>query len=481
MIIMKKSQSIHAGNEPAVKVRRPVKIPHVYVIICAIILFVSVCTWFVPPGQFDTETIEVEGASRTVVIPGTFHILDEKHPAGVVTILSSLHRGLVSGAEVTMLIFLVNGAFSMVLKTGAFNAFLGSLLRKFSSRAKLVIPVFFLTFAVLSSTFGMWNEYNGLIPVFMGLGVALGYDALAGFAILELGKGIGWSAATLNPFSVPVSQGIAGVPIFSGMGFRVASFVIFSALGIGYIFYYGQKVSKDPSKSLIRDDKLEINFDRDEIINTKTTKKQMWILIEILISLIVIFYGSLKLGWGNAELAGIFVLMGIFAGAVSGWGPSRMAEEFLAGASTVVMGALVVGFAKAILVILQGALIIDTIVYYASQVLQGMPPIVAAQGMLLLQTLINFFIPSSTGQAATVIPILAPLGDLLGVSRQVTCLAFQFGDGFSNILWPTCSLAISIGISGISMHKWWKFFLPLFGILYVAQALILSAAVLMGI
>ena len=162
-------------------------------------------------------------------------------------------------------------------------------------------------------------------------------------------------------------------------------------------------------------------------------------------------------------------------------GPSKMAEEFLEGASSVVMGALVVGFAKAILVILQGAMIIDTIVFYASQVLQGMPPIIAAQGMLILQTLINFFIPSSTGQAATVIPILAPLGDLLGVSRQVTCLAFQFGDGFSNILWPTCSLAISIGISGIPMHKWWKFFMPLFGILYIAQALILSAAVLMGI
>ena len=176
------------------------------------------------------------------------------------TILSSLHRGLVSGAEVTMLIFLVNGAFSMVLKTGAFNAFLGSLLRRFSSRAKLVIPVFFLTFAVLSSTFGMWNEYNGLIPVFMGLGVALGYDALAGFAILELGKGIGWSAATLNPFSVPVSQGIAGVPIFSGMGIRVVSFVVFSTLGILYIFWYGQRVSKDPSKSLILGDKLEINL-----------------------------------------------------------------------------------------------------------------------------------------------------------------------------------------------------------------------------
>ena len=473
---MQKSDSIHTNGGAAVKTRKPIKVPHVYVIICAIILFVAVCTWFVPPGQFDTQTMEVEGVSRTIVIPGTFHTLEEKHPAGLVTVLSSLHRGLVSGAEVTMLIFLVNGAFSMVLKTGAFNAFLGSLLRRFSSRAKLVIPVFFLTFAVLSSTFGMWNEYNGLIPVFMGLGVALGYDALAGFAILELGKGIGWSAATLNPFSVPVSQGIAGVPIFSGMGIRVVSFVIFSTLGIAYIFYYGQKVSKNPSKSLILGDRLDINFNREEIINTKTTKKQMLILLEILVSLVAIFYGSLKLGWSNAELAGIFVLMGVFAGAVS-----KMAEEFLQGASTVVMGALVVGFAKAILVILQGAMIIDTIVFYASQVLQGMPPIIAAQGMLLLQTLINFFIPSSTGQAATVIPILAPLGDLLGVSRQVTCLAFQFGDGFSNILWPTCSLAISIGISGIPMHKWWKFFLPLFGILYIAQTLILSAAVLMGI
>ena len=290
---MQKNKNVHTNGGTAATARKPIKIPHVYVIICAIILFVAVCTWFVPPGQFDTQTVEVEGVSRTLVIPGTFHTLEEKHPAGLVTILSSLHRGLVSGAEVTMLIFLVNGAFSMVLKTGAFNAFLGSLLRRFSSRAKLVIPVFFLTFAVLSSTFGMWNEYNGLIPVFMGLGVALGYDALAGFAILELGKGIGWSAATLNPFSVPVSQGIAGVPIFSGMGIRVVSFVIFSTLGIAYIFYYGQKVSKNPSKSLILGDKLDINFNREEIINTKTTKKQMWILLEILVSAVLVLLDQL--------------------------------------------------------------------------------------------------------------------------------------------------------------------------------------------
>ena len=328
---MQKNKNVHTNGGTAATARKPIKIPHVYVIICAIILFVAVCTWFVPPGQFDTQTVEVEGVSRTLVIPGTFHTLkEEKHPAGLVTILSSLHRGLVSGAEVTMLIFLVNGAFSMVLKTGAFNAFLGSLLRGFSSRAKLVIPVFFLTFAVLSSTFGMWNEYNGLIPVFMGLGVALGYDALAGFAILELGKGIGWSAATLNPFSVPVSQGIAGVPIFFGNGNPCGILCDFQHTGNCLYFLLW---TESKQKSFQESDSWEISWiltlTVKEIINTKTTKKQMWILLEILVSLVAIFYGSLKLGWGNAELAGIFVLMGVFAGAVSGWGPSKMAKNFL--------------------------------------------------------------------------------------------------------------------------------------------------------
>ena len=201
----------------------------------------------------------------------------------------------------------------------------------------------------------------------------------------------------------------------------------------------------------------------------------------VAISIGIILWGTLSQGWGNAELAGMFVFMGVFAGFVDGLSPSEIAVEFIKGASGITMGALVVGLARAILVILQGSLIIDTIIYYAASMLDGLPPVIAAQGMLFFQTLLNFFIPSSTGQAATSIPILAPIGDFLGVSRQVTCLAFQFGDGFSNMLFPTCQIAVTLGISGISFEKWWKFFLPLFGILYIAQAVILTTAVIMGI
>lgn len=463
------------------KKKKNIKVPHVYVIIFTIILLVAVLTWFIPAGGFETQEIEVNGITRNVVIPGTFKFYEKNNPATLIDILASLHKGLVGGAEVTMLIFLVNGAFKMVIDSGTFDAFLGGMLKKYSKQAKILIPLSFLIFAAGSSMFGMVNEYNGLIPVMMALGVALGYDALAGYAILELGRSIGWSAATLNPFSVPVSQAIAGLPIFSAMGFRVVAFFIFSIIGIGYIFYYGQKVAKDPSKSLLNGENLEMNFSKESMENTVITKKHKIIMTCIVICIGVILWGTLKAGWGNAELAGMFVFMGIFAGAVDGLKPDEIAKEFIKGAAGITMGALVVGFARAILVILQDAMIIDTIIYYASSLLEGLPTILAAQGMLLLQTFINFFIPSSTGQAAVSLPILAPLGDFLGVSRQVTCLAYQFGDGFSNMLFPTCGIAVGLGISGISFEKWWKFFIPLFVLLYIAQAVIISAAVFMGI
>lgn len=401
-------------------------VPHVYVIIATIILIVAALTWIIPAGGFDTEEVEVNGVTREVAIPGTFKYLDESNPTTPIDLLSSLHKGLVAGAEVTMLIFLVNGAFKMVIDSGTFDAFLGRMLKRYSKKAKILIPIAFFIFAAGSSMFGMVNEYNGLIPVMMALGIALGYDALAGCAILILGRDIGWSAGTLNPYTVPVSQSIAGLPLYSAMGFRVVAFFIFGIIGI-------------------------------------------------------ILWGTLKAGWGNPELAGMFAFMGIFAGFVDGLKPSEIAEEFVKGAAGITMGALVVGLARAILVIVQDAMIIDTIIYYAASLLEGLPSVLAAQGMLLLTSIINFFIPSSTGAASVSIPILAPIGDFLGVSRQVTCLAFQFGDGFSNMLWPTAGIAVSLGISGIPFDRWWRFFLPLFAILYVAQVIILSVAVLMGI
>lgn len=201
-------------------------------------------------------------------------------------------------------------------------------------------------------------------------------------------------------------------------------------------------------------------------------------LAVIFISLTLIFYGCLYLGWGNTQLTAVFLLMGIAVALIFGWSADKIAEELLAGARAIVFGALIVGVARAILVVMRDGHIIDTIINFMAAMIEGTPPIIAAEGMLFIQTFINFAIPSGSGQAATIIPIMAPLGDVAGLSREVTVLAFQLGDGFSNLLWPTCGIATGCGIAGISLSKWWKFFLKLFGIMWLAMMLFIAAAVL---
>ena len=191
--------------------------------------------------------------------------------------------------------------------------------------------------------------------------------------------------------------------------------------------------------------------------------------------------GFLKSGWGTIQLTGVFLMMGIIAALIYGWSPDKIAEEFINGCADIVFGALIVGIARATLVVLQDGMVIDTIINTLANQLVGLPSAVAAQGMLLIQTMINFIIPSGSGQATTIIPIMAPLGDLIGVSREMTVLTFQMGDGLSNLLWPTANIAIGCGISGVPLSKWWKFFVPLFGILYVTQMLtVVFAQVFLG-
>src|SRR5699024_2181661 len=212
------------------------------------------------------------------------------------------------------------------------------------------------------SLFGMNNEYNGLIPIFVGLGTALGYDAMLGFAIIELGRSLGFAAAIMNPFTIVVAQSIAGVPIYSNTPFRIGIFIVFNIIGIYWIFRYARKLEKDPANSLMKDEETMFSFDREELIEYEVTNKHILIFIEMLLALLLIMYGFIKLEWGSIELSGIFLLMGIIAALINGWSPNKIAEEFIEGCRNIVYGALIVGFAGAILVVLKEAQVIDTIV-----------------------------------------------------------------------------------------------------------------------
>ncbi len=459
------------------------RIPHTYVIISVVIIIACIMTWLVPSGTFDYETVVINGVEREVPVEGSFHFIEktDEHKVGLMGFLTSFQDGIIYNSDLIGLIFIVSGAFFVIVKTGAFHALIAATLRKFKRQDKLLLIVCFVIFAAGGTFFGMLNEFNGFYPLFVGLGIALGYDAIFGMAIMTLAMDIGFAVGIMNPYTVVIGQSIAGLPIYSGAWFRAICLVVLSSLALVYVFRYGNKIKKDPSKSIMLGIESKYAFDRSELDQYVMTGKNKLIIAEVAVGIGILMYGFLELGWGTMELTGVFILLAFIAAMIDRKSASEFCDEFLTGCENVIFGALIVGLAAAILLVMQKGMIVDTIIYYAGNAMKEVPTAFAAEAMLIMQTLLNFFIPSGSGQAATMMPIMAPIADMVGLSRQVAVLAYQFGDGLSNTLWPTCGIMVSCGIAGIPIDRWWKFFLPLFGMLFLAVSVLLAVAVAIGL
>ncbi|RLE21930.1 MAG: YfcC family protein [Acidobacteria bacterium] len=465
------------------KKRKKLAMPDTYIIVAFIVLVVAGLTWFIPPGTYDYEEININGSMKKIPVDGTFHYLDasEANPTGVLAYFKSLYTGCVDAADIIFVIFICAGTFGILVKTGAFHAGIGSVLRKMGNKDILLVPILMTVFALGSSLFGMLSEFYGFIPLMVGLGIAMGYDAMYGFAIIALGEYVGFMGATLNPYTVGVAQKIAGVPIYSATGFRIFALVCFILASSAYVIVYGKRLKKNPQLSVVYGEKSIHAFNMEELDQYKMNFKAVLIILDVLATLGILMYGMMKLGWGYGELSGLFLVMSMIAAGIDRWTPNRWVDEFIAGVKTILWGGMLTGVAKAIVVVMEDAHIKDTIIFGLSNGLNGLPSVVSAQTMLVAQTVLNFFIPSGSGQAAATMPIMAPLADMLGVSRQVACLAFQFGDGLSNLVWPTCGCVIICALGGISIQKWWKWFMPLAGILFVMQMALIALAMLMGL
>ena len=463
--------------------KRKLAMPDTYIIVGFIVLVMAALTWVIPPGSYDYREVDVNGRMRSIAIDGTFHYLDESesNPTGFLAYFKSLYTGCVDAADIIFVIFTCAGAFGILVKTGAFHAGIGTVLRKMGTKDILLVPILMSVFALGSSTFGMLTEFYGFIPLMVGLGVAMGYDAMYGFAIIALGEYVGFMGATFNPYTVAVAQSIAGVPLYSATGFRAFALASFLLASSAYVIVYGKRIQRNPELSVVYGQESIHALNRDDLEQYRIDAKAVLIIITVLATLGFLMYGMMNLGWGYGELAGLFILMSIIAAGISGWSPNRWVDEFMVGVKTIVWGGLLTGVAKAIVVVMEDAHIKDTIIFALSNSLKGLPAVVSAQTMLVAQTVLNFFIPSGSGQAAATMPIMAPLADMLGVSRQVACLAFQFGDGLSNLVWPTCGCVIICALGGIPIEKWWKWFLPLAGILFVMQMALIALAMVLGL
>lgn len=457
--------------------RKKFEFPHTYVIIGIILVFVTVLTYIIPAGQYQ----RVEDADgQMVVLSDSFEFI-EQTPVGPGGMVMAIVEGMVQSADIIFFIFFAYGLVYMLIETGEFFGGMGALIKKMRGKEWLIFPVFMALLGVCGSTFGLYEETYGLLPMFIGIGIAMGYDGLVGGAAVVLGVATGFAAATLNPFTIGIAQGIAQVPPGSGLVFRIVCLILFEGLAIGYLIFYARRVKADPARSIVKDVTFSMDegMSREQMEALPFTARQKGIIGLFVLTIGILVYGTTQLGWYLPQLSALFLVMSFVVGLVGGYNLSQVCVFLVKASSEVIFGALAVGVARSMSIVMEQGNITDTVIYYLTNMLQGLPREVAAVGMVLVQNIINFFIPSGSANAAVTMPIMAPLADSVGLSRQIAVLAYQFGDGFSNIFWPT-SVATECGLMGIPIQKWYKFVTPLFGMILALQIIMIVIATMIN-
>ena len=466
------------SNGNMLKKKKGITLPHIYILLFSIIVVCTILTWILPAGEFDRVVNEATG--RTVAVAGTFHTV-EQSPVGIFQMFQAIYNGMCDAGSVTFFVFISYASINIIISSGAFNGLVAGLLKVFKGKARVaIIPIFMFIVGIASSTIGLFEEWFPFVPVFAGIAVAMGFDAIVGMAIVAFGAAMGYSGAMMNPFTVGVAQGIAEVAPMSGMGYRFFCHMALLVVGSALTIRYALKIQADPSKSLVYGETEHITMSEDDVQNSPFGIREKLVLLILLGGIIAIVYGCKVYGWYFAELSAVFIIMGLLSAIVMGWGPNKIGELYSKGFTDIAMACMMIGLARGILMVLQAGNIIDTVVYYFSLPLAAFPSWFCGVAMLAMQTLLNFLIPSGSGQAATSMPIMAPLSDLLGVSRDTAVLAFQFGDGLSNVLWPTAFPAVMAGLAGIKVEKWWKFAIPVGVALFLTQAVLMILAVVTG-
>ena len=435
---------------------RKLKVPNTYVIIAAIIVVCAVLTWFVPGGQYvkaDDGTLTYEAVDS---VPQTWQVL------------SAVYHGFVKQAGIIVFILVVGGAFWLLNATGAVEAGIRRFIVRIGKRDLFVLVALTVLFSLAGAVFGMSEETIPFVGIVVPLVVSMGYDAFMGMLVVYVASNVGFSSAFLNPFTVGIAQGMADLPLFSGMGYRIFCWGLLTVLMVIFVCFYAKRTRKEPTV---------IQNAGEESVQS-LTRRQAWILVVLLLTVVALIVGVTCWDWYMPEITGLFLGMGIVCGIIAGFSANRIADELIAGARDILSAALVVGFASGIIVILQDGKVVDSILHSMQDGLDGTGGAASLSAMYGIQALINFLIPSATAKAAITIPIMAPFADMVGVSRQAMVLAFQFGDGFTNMVTPTSGVLIAaLAMARIPYAKWVKWIWKGVAVLLVLGLLLLLATV----
>ncbi len=538
------------------------KFPHTYVIVFYIIIIAAVLTWIVPGGKYLQETVLNENGKEVqqtvyeqVMVGGVEKDVPKfeyvEHKVQTWEIFAAIFKGFEKQAGIIIFILMVGGAFWIMNSTKAIDIGIYSFLNFTKKLEKnkllekigvnnIIIVLIMLMFSIFGAVFGMSEETIAFIVILVPLSISMGYDSITGVAMVFFAAGLGFAGAILNPFTIGIAQGIAELPLFSGIEYRLFCWVVLNIVGIAFVLWYANRIKKDPKKSPVyEEDKQWRNKTKStEEKSEYHTPKSAWFVYGFIsvglgifsylnpttqmtignstfsanilpiatgifvvssffalrksvhffnlnllaFTVIYLIVGVMGYQWYIMEIASLFFAMGIFSGIAMNYDPNQITKHFLDGAKDIMSAALVVGLAGGIIVILQDGLIIDTILHYLSSKMEGFGKVATIGIMYVIQTIINILIPSGSAKAAITMPIMAPFSDYINLSRQATVMAFQFGDGFTNMITPTSGVLIGVlGVAKIPYNKWVKWITPIMIVFVLLGFLLLIPTVLMDL
>ena len=458
---------------------KPSRFPDSLVLIFSIIILAQLLSYVLPHGEYNR--VPVPDSTRTMVESGTYHRLGTAERASLApwAFLMALPKGLEAAQDIIFLVFLVGGVIALLRESGAIDAALHGAVARLGQAPWILIAGTLILFGLGAFTIGMGEEYVPLIPILVTMSLAMKLDSIVAMGMIWVPYGIGWACAGTNPFGVVIAQGIAGVPITSGLATRWVLLFLFLAVGFQHVYAYARKIQKDPSASLVADIDYSTGFEAPQ--DVRMTWQRVLILVIFVAGVVSFVYGAKTWGWYITELNAVFLGIGLLAAFISRMSPNLASGTFIRGAAEMTSAALLIGFARTIEVVLSEGQVIDTIINAIASTLEGSGAYVSAVGMLAVQTICNFFIPSGSGQAYVTMPIMSPLATLTGVPQQVAVLAYQFGDGFTNMVVPTSALVMgTLALGKIPYTRWVRFMFPLMIKLFALAILVLILAVKYG-
>ena len=427
--------------------------PHVFIILLLIMLFVVILSYIIPSGSYERVTDEATGIS--VVNPDTFTYVENETPITFMDYFEAVYQGFVNGATIMGTLFISSGIIYLLEVSGAFGAGISVILQKTKGREFSVVCIFYTIF-VIFGVLGYGEAAYPFYPLAVTIGFALGYDRMVGTGLAIVGSTVGFTSGLMNMFTTGVAQQIVGLPMFSGIGFRAVGLVVFYIIGLIGLYTYCRKIKKDPESSLVREEYLNQAKEVESGYEEQMTLPRILGLLAFLAVIIIQGFGCIRLGWSFAQIAALYVILGIVLTLIFRIGPSEACQLFCQGATRVFGAAFAVGLAQSVVVLMNQACIMDTIVHGMSVLLENKGAIFALLIIFVFVTLFNFLVVSGSGKAVIIMPILQPLGKILNINQQVLVLAYQYGDGITNSFWPGSSL-VQLSMCGVDYGAWIKF------------------------